>query len=95
MPCAAGQLPERGQSYIVADHVLGVLSLPAVSVWTNGRVVWWRTGEGEVTWPAADAPGAARTAPQVLGLTGAVFRFRSSVKAIGKYLHTGKAYSTF
>jgi hypothetical protein len=31
----ASQLPERGQSYIVADHVLGVLSLPAVSVWTN------------------------------------------------------------
>ena len=38
----------------------GVLSLPAVSVWTNGRVLWWRTGEEEMTWPAADPYGAAR-----------------------------------
>jgi hypothetical protein len=37
-----------------------VLSLPAVSVWTNGRVLWWRAGEDETIWPATDAPGAAR-----------------------------------
>lgn len=49
-----------GSFYICTDGVLGVLSLPAVSVWTNGRVLWWRVANGETTWPAADAPGAAR-----------------------------------
>ncbi len=50
-----------GRFYVVADGGLGVLSLPAVSVWSNGRVLWWRDGDGGgTTWPAADAPGAAR-----------------------------------
>ena len=49
-----------GSFYICTDGVLGVLSLPAVSVWTNGRVLWWRVADGETAWPAADAPGAAR-----------------------------------
>ncbi len=56
----AGQLTGPGQFYVVTDGVLGVLSLPAVSVWSNGRVLWWRDGDGEVTWPAADAEGAGR-----------------------------------
>ena len=46
--------------YGAACDRLGVLSLPAVTVWTNGRVLWWRAGQGETTWPAADAPAAAR-----------------------------------
>jgi hypothetical protein len=56
----AGQFRPEGWSYIRSDGVLGVLSLPAVSVWTNGRVLWWATLDGGTTWPAADAPGAAR-----------------------------------
>jgi hypothetical protein len=52
--CGIG--PLYGTSY----GQLGVLSLPGVSVWSNGRLLWWRTADGEVTWPAADAPGAAR-----------------------------------
>ena len=38
-------------------HSNGVIS--AVSVWSNGRVLSWQDGDGEMTWPAADAPGAA------------------------------------
>ena len=67
----AGQLRESktgGSFYICTDGVLGVLSLPAVSVWTNGRVLWWRAADGETAWPAADAPGAAR---QLAGAYGA------------------------
>ena len=56
----AGQVPVPGWACICSDGVLGVLSLPAVSVWTNGRVLWWATADGGMTWPAADAPGAAR-----------------------------------
>ena len=58
----AGQLRERGIGplYGTSCRHLGVLSLPAVSVWSNGRVLWWRTPDGEMTGPAADAPGAAR-----------------------------------
>ena len=55
----AGQVPLPGRAYIFSDGVLGVLSLPAVSVWTNGRVLWWRDGGGGTAWPAADPPGAA------------------------------------
>ncbi len=56
----AREIAVLGRAYIFADAVLGVLSLPAVSVWSNGRVLWWRDADGEVTWPAADAEGAAR-----------------------------------
>jgi hypothetical protein len=34
-----GQLRPADRFYISADAVLGVLSLPGVSVWTNGRVL--------------------------------------------------------
>ena len=61
----AGQIPEPGRFYVVSDGLLGVLSLPAVSVWSNGRVLWWRAGKHETTWPAADAPGAARRLAEV------------------------------
>jgi hypothetical protein len=33
----ARQIPGPGLFYICSDGVLGVLSLPAVSVWSNGR----------------------------------------------------------
>ncbi len=58
----ADQLRERGVTslYGAACRHFGVLSLPGVSVWTNGRVLWWQAGDDETTWPAADAPGAAR-----------------------------------
>ena len=56
----ARQLRPVGRFYICSDGVLGVLSLPAVSVWSNGRVLSWRESNGEMAWPAADAEGAAR-----------------------------------
>jgi hypothetical protein len=56
----AREIPEHGRAYICSDRRLGVLSLPAMAVWTNGRVFWWQDGLGGTTWPAADAPGVAR-----------------------------------
>ena len=47
--------------YSASSCLLGVLSVSAgVSVWTNGRVLWWRAGDHETAWPAADPDGAAR-----------------------------------
>lgn len=64
----AVQLRERGirDLYGASCARFGVLSLPAVSVWTNGRVLWWRAGDKATTWAAADVSGAART---LAGLT--------------------------
>jgi hypothetical protein len=58
----ADQLQQRGvtQLYGYACERLGVLSLPGVSVWTNGRILWWQTSHGQTTWPAPDPQGAAR-----------------------------------
>ena len=56
----ADQIPGSGRFYVFSDGMLGVLSLPAVSVWTNGRVLWWRAADGGTAWPAADIPGAVR-----------------------------------
>ncbi len=56
-------LRQRGVThmYSVSCRLLGVLSVSAgVSVWTNGRVLWWRAGDHETAWPAADPDGAAR-----------------------------------
>jgi hypothetical protein len=57
----AGRLHERGitRLYGYACERIGVLSAPGVSVWSNGRVLWWRASGEEVTWPAADPEGAA------------------------------------
>jgi hypothetical protein len=58
----AGQLRQRGLTHLYAAscRLFGVLSVSAgVTVWTNGRVLWWRAADDETTWPAADAPGAA------------------------------------
>ena len=39
----------------------GVLSVAyGVTVWTNGRLLWWQAKSGEMIWPAADPEGAAR-----------------------------------
>lgn len=58
----AAQLRQRGivNLYGASCGRFGVLSLPRVSVWTNGQVLWWRAGADETTWPAADPPGAAQ-----------------------------------
>ena len=62
----ARQVTGPGRVYICSDGVLAVLSLPAVSVWSNGRVLWWATADGEMSWPAADTPGAARRLTRLL-----------------------------
>lgn len=56
----AGELPGGTRTTLRTDGVLAVLSTPAAAVWSNGRIFWWATADGEVTWPAADAEGAAR-----------------------------------
>ena len=55
-----GQLPEGTRTTLRTDGSLAVLSPPAATVWCNGRLIWWATADGEESWPAADAPGAAR-----------------------------------
>ena len=57
----AQQLRRRGIRSLYADSCdrFGVLSMPGVTVWTNGRVLWWRADGEEMTWPAADPYGAA------------------------------------
>lgn len=59
----AAQLRAQGitQLYGSACALLGVLSVAyGLTVWTNGRLLWWQTGSNEATWPAADPEGAAR-----------------------------------
>jgi hypothetical protein len=56
--------------YGAADRRFGVLSLPGVSVWSNGRVLWWRAKDEVTTWPAADPQGAARRLAELTGSTG-------------------------
>jgi hypothetical protein len=47
--------------YGAADRRLGVLSVVyGKTVWTDGEMLWWRTGDQETRWPAADPDGAAR-----------------------------------
>ena len=67
----AAQLRERGivNLYGAFCNRFGVLSLPDVSVWSNGQVLWWRAGEDETTWPAADAPGAAQRLAELRDLS--------------------------
>jgi hypothetical protein len=55
----AGELPGGTRTTLRTDGVLAVLSTPAASVWSNGRVLWWATAGGDEIWPAADAEGAA------------------------------------
>lgn len=48
------------QLYGAACQHYGVLSVSyGVTAWTNGRLLWWRSGQNQTTWPAADALGAA------------------------------------
>jgi hypothetical protein len=47
--------------YGSACTMLGVLSVAnGLSVWTDGRQLWWRTGDNQTTWPATDPNSAAR-----------------------------------
>jgi hypothetical protein len=47
--------------YSSACTLFGVLSIAyGLTVWTNGRLLWWQTGNEHVTWTAADPEGAAR-----------------------------------
>jgi hypothetical protein len=57
----AGQLREHGVTdlYGASDRRLGVLSLPDISVWTNGHVLWWQVRGEATAWSAADVDGAA------------------------------------
>ena len=81
----AEQLTGPGRFYIVSDGVLGVLSLPGVSIWSNGRVLWWRVGDDETSWPAADAPGAVRILSSLAGrlLAAPLGTVRSSWTRVG------------
>jgi hypothetical protein len=63
----ADQLPVGTRTTLRTDGVLAVLSTPATSVWCNGRIFWWVAADGEVTWPAADAPGAGRRLAELPG----------------------------
>lgn len=46
--------------YWTACAVRGVLSLPRVTVWCDGRFLTWQHEGTEATWPAHDTEGAAR-----------------------------------
>jgi hypothetical protein len=62
MRALAGQLQAHGitRMYGAACATLGVLSVAyGVTVWTDGRRFWWRDGDTETGWPAADPEGAA------------------------------------
>jgi hypothetical protein len=57
------QLRERGLTrlYGACCRRFAVLSVAAgITVWTNGRILWWHANGTNATWPAADHPGAAR-----------------------------------
>jgi hypothetical protein len=59
----AAQLRAAGitRLYGSACTLFGVLSITyGLTVWTNGRLLWWQTGNDQETWPAADPQGAAR-----------------------------------
>jgi hypothetical protein len=41
--------------------MLGLLSIASgLTVWTDGRRLWWDRDGDQATWPAADPDGAAR-----------------------------------
>jgi hypothetical protein len=59
----AAQLTRVGTTRLYGNACThyGVLSISyGLTVWTNGRVLWWRHNGRETTWPAADPQGAAR-----------------------------------
>ncbi len=59
----AAQLRAAGitRLYGSACALFGVLSVAyGLTVWTNGRLLWWQTGDDQESWPAADPQGAAR-----------------------------------
>lgn len=59
----AGHLLQCGVTHMygVSCQLLGVLSVSLeITVWSNGRVLWWRVNDEETVWPAADPGGAVR-----------------------------------
>jgi hypothetical protein len=47
--------------YGSACAILGVLSIHyGLTVWTDGRRLWWDCDGDQATWPATDPDGAAR-----------------------------------
>ena len=62
----ASQLAQAGitRVYTAACDRYALISVTAgLTVWTNGRVLWWHHPDQPGTWPAADpAPAAARLA---------------------------------
>jgi hypothetical protein len=54
-------LAQHGLSriYTAACHLFAVISVAGLTVWTNGRVLWWTRDGQPCTWPAADPEGAA------------------------------------
>jgi hypothetical protein len=47
--------------YGSACTIIGVLSVAyGLTVWTDGRRLWWDRDGSQATWPAADPDGAAR-----------------------------------
>src|SRR6516162_3789348 len=57
----AGFLARYGLRVYTADcQMLAVISVTAgLTVWTNGRVLWWHHAGCTTAWPAADPGGAA------------------------------------
>jgi len=52
--------------YVAACPVVGVLSVAAgVTAWCDGRTLSWRQAGEWVTWPIADAQGAAEQLAQL------------------------------
>jgi len=46
--------------YTAACHLFAVISVTAgLTVWTNGRQLWWTRDGQPRTWPAADPEAAA------------------------------------
>jgi len=46
--------------YVAACHLYAVISVTAgLTVWTNGRQLWWDQPGQPSTWPATDPEGAA------------------------------------
>jgi hypothetical protein len=58
-----GELRAAGLTRLYAASCarFAVLSVDyQVTVWTNGRLLWWRAAGEGVSWPAADPQGAVR-----------------------------------
>jgi hypothetical protein len=54
--------------YGAACAMLGVLSIAyGLTIWTDGRRLWWDRDGDQTTWPATDPDGAARILAALAG----------------------------